>query len=179
VAEPLPSFDLMDDAGRDHVFALSDEACDCCGKARGWKYTGPVYGEADEPVLCPWCIRDGRAAAELGCSFNDAHDYENNLSVPDRVRVTVRERTPGFVTWQQNHWKVCCGSACKFMDEATVENLKGRWASLVPAIRAELIGPIPWVDEWLEKHAAYGGAPSVYIFQCRVCEKAQFFWDIH
>jgi uncharacterized protein CbrC (UPF0167 family) len=38
--------------------AVSGAECVCCGQARGFVYTGPVYGEADVPHgrLCPWCI---------------------------------------------------------------------------------------------------------------------------
>jgi len=176
--EKLPSFPLMDDSARDRVFERSSDPCDCCGEARGWKYTGPVYGEPDEPTICPWCIADGSAAEELEASFNDGEDYEAKRALAGVDLDLVEHRTPGFTTWQGNHWKVCCDSACKFMGDATAEDLTGRWASLVPAIRKDMGESIDWVDDWIADQADYGSSPALYVFQCRNCSRLHFYWDI-
>ena len=48
--------------------------CICCGEAREYIYTGPVYSrfELDE-VICPWCIESGLAHEKYDATFTD--DY--------------------------------------------------------------------------------------------------------
>nr|WP_236573977.1 CbrC family protein [Streptomyces sp. GS7] len=50
---------------------VSDAACVCCGKKRGYVYAGPVYA-AEEPDgrLCPWCIAGGSAAGRYEAHFS-------------------------------------------------------------------------------------------------------------
>ena len=96
----LPTFPLFRDPVDAGVFEKSKARCDACGEARGWVYTGPVYSEAEEePTVCPWCIADGTAADELGCTFNDATIYPMKPGVaqlPPEDAATVEGRTPGF-----------------------------------------------------------------------------------
>ena len=70
--EALPHFRYHPDPIRTGVVEASSGVCACCGQARGFVYTGPVYGEEElDDRLCPWCIADGSAAANLGASFAD------------------------------------------------------------------------------------------------------------
>ncbi len=47
----------------------------------------------------------------------------------------VEDRTPGFVTWQGNHWLMCYGRACIYLGEADAIDLVG-WRSAVPSMFA-------------------------------------------
>lgn len=49
----------------------TEEVCECCGKARGYKYNSVVYAEKEVECVCPWCIADGSAAQKLDGMFLD------------------------------------------------------------------------------------------------------------
>lgn len=176
----LPMFPLFPDPVREKVFESTREPCAVCGQARGTLYTGPQYAVGGRIKVCPWCIADG-SAAKQGRSFNDGSIYSHDDSIPQLSaadRDLVEHRTPGFTTWQENHWMACCGRAAIYVGEADAEDLRGRWASAVPSL---------WNDAqpgWAEKDKAgfidrveRGESPAVYVFKCQVCAKLQAYWD--
>ena len=157
--------------------------CEACGKARGWVYARPVFGEGDsQRTICPWCIADGAAAAELKITFNDPGIYPMlpgvaQLSSTDRE--AVESRTPGFETWQDHGWMMCCGRACVYLGEASAEDLAGRWAEAAPSIVAECEGWSEDEKKDLIQNITKKQGPCAYVFECQVCRKLKGFWDIH
>lgn len=110
-AGPLPSFKYHPDPLATGSIRESDETCACCGRAHGYVYNGPAFGEDydDEPI-CPWCIADDRAHAELGVTFQDealipGSDFVGAPNVRQAVMAEVSQRTPGFTGWQQEQWR--------------------------------------------------------------------------
>jgi uncharacterized protein len=102
----LPAFKYHPDPLASGSVILSNAVCACCKKARGFIYSGPVYGP-DVDHLCPWCIADGTAHAQFGVSFTDEAGiggYRDWDAVPQDVIETVAYRTPGFSGWQQEQW---------------------------------------------------------------------------
>src|SRR3954470_9792806 len=116
---PFPDFRYHPDPRSTGSIVESDAGCLACGMSRGYIYTGPAYTVQDlQPeVLCPWCIADGRAAAKFAAHFTDT-----GVGVPDDVSADVVEeiasRTPGFSTWQGNHWLFHCGDGAAFLGPA-------------------------------------------------------------
>jgi len=111
--------------------------------------------------------------------FNDASTQSNN---PATITMTaadaelVEHRTPGFVTWQGNHWTACCGRACIYLGEADAKDLQGRWAQAVPSMYADL----DWPADKIAEHVASferESSPSAFVFKCQVCGKLQGYWD--
>ena len=49
------------DSLKNPAFEASDEACACCGKARGVLTTLDPFGGNPAPRVCPWCVADGSA----------------------------------------------------------------------------------------------------------------------
>jgi uncharacterized protein CbrC (UPF0167 family) len=174
----LPTFELYDSDALAHVMEASQEACACCGQARGWKYTGPFYSEHDDLVICPWCIANGAAAKEFDGTFNDGLHYDCTVSVSEADLSLISERTPGFESWQDNQWWACCGIPCRYLGEATAADFQGRWKSLVPALRDDLGEAMddPQQFEEFIRIAERGGSPSVHVFQCRSCSKLHCYW---
>ncbi|WP_208533113.1 CbrC family protein, partial [Pseudomonas aeruginosa] len=72
---PLPHFRYHPEPLASSSIEASATTCQCCGKARGYVYTGSPYSRHELPPgsLCPWCIADGSAAARYEASFSD--DY--------------------------------------------------------------------------------------------------------
>ena len=94
---------------------------------------------------------------------------------PDDAAI-VANRTPGFTTWQGNHWMSCCGRACIYLGEADGGDLAGRWADVVPGMFAD----DDLDEEYVRQTVAdiqRGGSPAAYVFQCRTCGKLQGYWD--
>lgn len=182
MSEPLPTFALFRDPVREKSFEVSTDVCEVCGRARGWRYVCNIYGEGDgEQCICPWCIADGSAAATFDCIFNVGDVYP--LSAPQLTpedRELVERRTPGFGTWQDHGWMMCCGRASVYVGEAEGAELTGRWASVVPMALKE------W--RFAESYSAAekdeliagiykGGSPCVYVFECQVCRGLRCLTD--
>jgi uncharacterized protein len=113
----LPAFKYHPDPLASGSVILSNAVCACCKRARGFIYSGPVYGP-DVDHLCPWCIADGTAHAQFGVSFTDEAGiggYRDWDAVPQDVIETVAYRTPGFSGWQQEQWWTHCGDAGMFL----------------------------------------------------------------
>ncbi|HYD00201.1 MAG TPA: CbrC family protein [Phycisphaerales bacterium] len=176
----LPTFPLFPDPVRERVFTKTANACGICNQDRAVLYAGPVYGKRPtrDRLVCPWCIADGSAAA-TGLFFNDSSTQSIG---PGTARMTaadaalVEQRTPGFTTWQDNHWCACCDRACIYLGEADAEDLKGRWSQAVPSLFADCNWPPERVAETVERFER-GGSPAAYIFKCQVCSKLQGYWD--
>jgi len=179
--DPLPIFPLFPDPVSEDVIEQSTAACGVCGRRRGFLYTGPHYGGSaatDDLRICPWCISGGTAAGE-GITFNDATIYPYFDSTPQMNagdQALVEQRTPGFVTWQGNHWLMCCGRACVYLGEAKPADLKGRWEVVVRSMFEAEGRSKQEIDEFIES-MSQAEITSVYVFECQVCRSPQAYWD--
>jgi len=182
-ASTLPMFELFADPVGEKIFVKQVNACGFCSKARGWLYVGPHYGPGggDDLAICPWCIHDGIAAAQ-GITFNDSTiypDFPSAKQMSSEDKALVEERTPGFETWQGNHWLMCCGRACVYLGEADSTDLLGRWSSAVASLFEDEPDWSAAEKADLVAHVRKGAGPCAYVFQCRICSQLKGFWDIH
>lgn len=167
----LPHFTYHPDPVGTGSITASAETCRCCGQARGFIYTGPVYAAAElENALCPWCIADGSAAARFEAEFTAPGGVASGLwiPVPDEVTDEVCYRTPGFTGWQDTRWWTHCRDAGEFLGHGGHEDLAGRWAGAVAEIREDLLVED---EEWEDILASLGeeGDGWAYVFRCRHC----------
>jgi len=99
--ESLPKFKYHPNPIATGSVERSDVKCVCCGQARGFVYTGPVYSvENYEDCICPWCIADGSAHEKLEASFHDESGVGGGGEwdeVPGEVVEEVAWRTPGGI----------------------------------------------------------------------------------
>jgi uncharacterized protein CbrC (UPF0167 family) len=144
--------------------------------SRGYIYTASVYAEADlNESICPWCIADGSAAEKFTAAFADSQPL-GEAGIPDEVIEQVTKRTPGYTSWQQEHWMCCCNDACEFHGDAPKMELR----SLVGEARDSLLSDLGLDEEdWESFVDNYepGGDPAVYKFICRHCEKSVYNAD--
>jgi uncharacterized protein CbrC (UPF0167 family) len=156
----------------------SDEPCAVCGRERGYLYAGPFFSEAtDEPRICPWCIADGSAAAELDGDFTDVGD-ESPPEVPLEVLDELRARTPGFTGWQQERWLYHCHDACAFLGRPGLDDLAIN-SDVLEALRRGL-DEFEWTDEEVTAHIESLGPdsePTPYLFSCLHCGAFVAYWD--
>ena len=86
-------------------------------------------------------------------------------------------RTPGFVTWQGEHWLFCCKQPMTYL---------GEWVSMLKSSHRPQ-DPRKFFDSVV---AAAGGepeglwdhfgkaSPCHYVFQCRSCGRHRAYWDM-
>jgi uncharacterized protein CbrC (UPF0167 family) len=177
----LPTFRYHPDPVATGHIANSDSVCACCGKARDFIYTGPVYAldEYDE-CICPWCIADGSAHEKLGASFTDevgVGGYGRWDQVPQDVIQEVAYRTPGFQGWQQERWWTHCGDAAQFIGRAGCRELISLGPQAIAAIQRSVgLGDGPQWDQFL--HALdKDGSPTAYVFRCSKCGELGGYQD--
>ena len=152
-----------------------------CGQARGYIYTGPVYGEGEYgDRICPWCIADGSAHARLNAEFTDRAGiggYGDWDGVPDSVIEEVAYRTPGFTGWQQEQWFTHCNDAAAYLGRAGYKELKKLGREAISAIRES--EEMEDDEEWQEIYRALDkdGSPCAYLFRCVHCGAYGGYWD--
>ena len=169
----LPHFKYHPDPIATGSVVESDAECECCGKSRGFIYTGPVCAEDElDEALCSWCIADGSAHSKFDASFTDSDgigDYGAWDSIPEHVVAVVAHRTPGFFGWQQERWWTHCGDAAAFVGRVGHEELIAYGQEAISYIQ-ESTG-LPDGPEWESFFAALDrdGSPTAYMFRCTKC----------
>lgn len=175
----LPMFRYHPDPLRSGSIVRSEASCLCCGRARGFIYSGPVYAEADlDDAICPWCIADGSAGRKFDATFVDANGVADGA--PDSVVEEITERTPGYCAWQTEAWPVCCGDAAAFIGPVGIAEIRKDYYER----EGELMGYI------VHEMGISGGAarrllealkrdqsPTAYLFRCLKCEAYRFHVD--
>ncbi|HEU0264954.1 MAG TPA: CbrC family protein [Geobacterales bacterium] len=157
----------------------SDAACSCCGKARGYIYTGPVYAEEElDDSLCPWCISDGSANEKFGADFTDFDGIGGHGSwqeVSDDIKEMVVSRTPGFAS-SEDKWWTHCSDAAEFIGYAGAEEVKEYGADLITSIGDDLGLAGQELSTFIESLDIEGGA-TAYVFRCRKCGRIGGYAD--
>ncbi|REJ76913.1 MAG: hypothetical protein DWQ36_01775 [Acidobacteria bacterium] len=180
MSETLPLFRYHPDPISSGSLEPSSGACACCGRARGWLYTGPVFS-ADEQhgSVCPWCIADGSAHRDLGLEFADpagVGGYGLWPSVAEEIVACVVQRTPCFSGWQQERWLTCCGEAAAFIGRAGQRELLAHGSEAIESIRAESgMSGTDWRDYLAALDA--DGSPTAYLFRCLHCGRVGGYSD--
>ncbi|MHC5905383.1 CbrC family protein [Streptomyces sp. S6] len=163
VTDEFPYFRYHPDRMATGSVVASDAACVCCGRERGYVYTGPVYA-AEQPGgrLCPWCIADGTAAARYEAQF--CGDVVGG-DVSREVLMAIAERTPGFTGWRDEQWLLHCADGAAFLGRAGATELAAH------PDRREISywgWPPDQIDHFLDS-LDKAGQPTAYLFRCRVC----------
>ena len=173
--QPLPLFTYHPDPVASGVIAESEATCPCCHRARGYAYVLGPYGPGDHENICPWCIADGSAATKLEATFVDASPLAR-AGVPAEVVTEIEQRTPGFVSWQQEHWLSCCNDACEFHGDAPVAELRGLDAGGLQCLSEDSGFSVEDLPEIIQ-HYKPRGSPAFYKFICRHCDTHRYSGD--
>ena len=95
--------------------------CECCGKNTEIYYNNGVYSEQDVTYLCPACIANGEAAKKFDATFVQGAD--NFVTDDAKKDEELFERTPGYESWQGEHWVACCDDYCTFLGDVGKKEL--------------------------------------------------------
>lgn len=167
----LPVFRYHPDPIRSGSIEPSTEPCRCCGQARGYLYTGPVYAEEDlDDAICPWCILNGSANAKYDASFVDVEAFDGE--VPDAVMEEVCFRTPGYSSFQAEQWPVCCDDATAFLAPVGYAELQGEYREFEGSVLNHIIydiGVSGGAATKLLESLNRDNGPTAYLFRCLKC----------
>lgn len=173
--EDLPEFRYHPDPVATGAIVTTDDQCECCGRARGYKYSASIYCEGEIEIVCPWCIADGSLAAKFDAELvDDLSLVDANL--PSEVVQEVTSRTPGYESWQQDSWMTCCNDACEFHGDATRDEVRSLDAAGLQRLAEDAGFPIDDLRQILSTYEP-GGSPAFYKFVCRHCSRTRFNGD--
>jgi uncharacterized protein CbrC (UPF0167 family) len=107
--------------------------------------------------------------------FDTIKKKRENMGDMKRFTDELFKRTPGFVTWQGEHWLAHCGDYCAFIAYVSAKELNEMGiAEDVLADYAETDGyEADFVREYLEKNGDVAG----YLFRCLHCGKYRLWVD--
>ncbi|MFV0481882.1 MAG: CbrC family protein [Campylobacteraceae bacterium] len=158
--------------------------CDCCEKETDVYYQSPFYSAEDIEVLCPWCIKSGKAAKKFDGEFQDYASIEGISPDPKEpnsinyTKETLRElttKTPGYRGWQQEFWLGHCDDLCAFIGYVGWDEIKTKIDDFVDLQRdAEDFG-LKYED--LPKYLRNNGSCLGYLFECLHCKKLRLYID--
>lgn len=167
----MPVFRFHPDPVATGSVVASDDTCLCCRRARGFVYDGPVYTESEPSgPLCPWCIADGTAHAQLDVTFVDDEAFEGVL--PETTAAEITQRTPGFATWQSEVWPTCCGDATVFRGPAGIREIRATARDLEGQIMSHIVyemGISGAAATRLLDSLDRDRGPTLYHFECGAC----------
>ena len=147
--------------------------CECCGKNTEIYYNNGVYSEQDVTYLCPACIANGEAAKKFDATFVQGAD---KLATDDAKKdEELFERTPGYESWQGEHWVACCDDYCAFLGDVGTKELEEL------GIADEVFDDYAKRDDYDVKMArellVAGGDFAGYLFRCLHCKKYHIYID--
>lgn len=147
------------------------KTCPCCGKKSTVYYSAMPYCVQDVECLCPFCIASGKTAKKYGSSF--IQDAEWQGAVDKEKDDELFHRTPGYISWQGEHWLSCCGDYCAYLGTVGTRELKAM--DIAEAVFSEyaIREEFENVEEFLVKDGSFCG----YLFQCLLCGKYHLYVD--
>jgi uncharacterized protein CbrC (UPF0167 family) len=168
----LPIFKYSPNAYRINVFDNEEGICDCCNENRSLRYTGSFYSEEEPDYICPWCIENGKAAEMFEGEFNDYEGIENAELIDKELLLEVSERTPSYVSWQQEVWLTHCNEPCKLFGYADGKVIK----PILEEIEDDIEGS-GYDKEFIIENLSVDGSLLGYLFQCQKCNKHRLHID--
>ena len=167
----LPHFRYHPDPFKTGVF--KDDAsvvCECCGQATDAYYCGSIYCVADVNYLCPHCIASGAAAAKFDASFiQDADPLPPGAADAKSKTDELFKRTPGYFSWQGEHWLICCDDYCEFLGDVGTKKLEEM--GIADEVFAEYALRGEFAVEDVQSYLVAGGDMAGYLFRCARCGK--------
>lgn len=168
----LPFFKYHPDPLETGSFEEGEEKiCPCCGNKSRVYYTSMPYCIDNVDYLCPTCISNGDAARKFDAMFvSDAEWHGDNDKEKDDE---LFRRTPGYLSWQGEHWLSCCDDYCAYMGTVGTRELKAM--NIADEVIGEYIqrGAFEDIEEYLVKDGPMCG----YLFKCLHCGKYHLYVD--
>ncbi|EMG31409.1 CbrC family protein [Campylobacter showae] len=173
----LPHFHYHPDPFKTGVF--KDDAsvvCECCEQTTDVYYCGSVYSVEDVNYLCPHCIASGAAAAKFDARFiQDADHLPPSTSDVQAKTEELFKRTPGYFSWQGEHWLTCCDDYCEFLGDVGTKGLQD--LGIAEKVLADYALREEFAVEDVRDYLVAGGDMAGYLFRCTHCGKYKIYVD--
>lgn len=144
--------------------------CRCCGKEVS-EYCNTMYCVDDVHCICLECISEGKAAEKFNGEF--IQDAESNLVSDPQKTDELFKRTPGYVSWQGEHWLACCNDYCAFIGDVGTKELEQMGIADEVFAEYDARDEFENAREYLEKSGSLAG----YLFRCLHCGKYHLWID--
>ena len=145
--------------------------CPCCEKESTVYYTLRPYCIENVENLCPTCISTGRAAQKFEAEFVQDAEWQG---VKDKEKDQVLFcQTPGYVSWQGEHWLSCCQDYCAYLGTVGTRELEEMGIAEQVLEEYEARGEFQDVADYLVKDGDMCG----YLFRCLHCEQYHLWVD--
>ena len=142
--------------------------CNCCGKET-YAYIQKMYTTEDIDCICMECVSSGKAAEKFDGEFiQDAEKVSDKSKVEELYR-----RTPGYISWQGEHWLACCDDYCEYLGTVGTKELDEMGIS--DEVFKELEDEFSLDD--LRNSLRKDGTECGYLFRCLHCGKHRIWID--
>lgn len=171
----LPEFKYLYNSSKSFKINKDYYVCECCGKVSKYIYDGMIWAEEDVEVLCPECIKTGKASKKYDGEFNFVENEDLNKKIIDEVS----RKTPSINTWQDFEWIDCCEDLCQLYGIL-------KWDEVISlGIEKEVIEAINRNEDFshmgidLEelKSLTNDEAINLIVFKCFHCNKFYVIFD--
>ena len=166
----IPKFKYRPNIINDEIIIHKEGICQCCNKNVDM-YIDHVYCIANISCLCLNCIHDGSAAKKFDAEFVDGAEKVDD---PEK-RDELFHRTPGYYSWQGEHWLACCNDYCEYLGGVGTEELDD--LCITEEVIEEFSKTCLFPTENIREDLAKGGNLSGYLFRCLHCKKYHLWVD--
>ena len=168
----LPTFRYHPDPLGTGAFKEGEpKTCPSCGEDHTIYYALRPYCVEELSHLCPTCIATGRAAQKFEAEFIQDADWQG---VMDKEKDQVLFcQTPGYSSWQGEHWLSCCRDYCAYLGTVGTRELEEMGIAEQVLAEYEARNEFQDVAEYLVKDGSMCG----YLFRCLHCEQYHLWVD--
>lgn len=161
-------------------FEKIEGTCSVCNEKRQIKYTSSFYSIKDPDYICPWCIANGKASEKYDGEFNDYCGIEgvspdpNDAKpiIPKDLLLEITNKTPSYISWQQEVWLTHCNEPCSFIGYADTKIIEPLLEELNDDITNNGYDP-----ELIKTALSKDGSLVGYLFQCVKCGQHRLHVD--
>ncbi len=147
--------------------------CQCCGQETEY-YLEIMYCRENIQCICPECVASGRAAEKFNGTFIQDAEIDK---VSDKEKTDeLLKRTPGYISWQGEHWLACCNDFCQYIQEVGIEDLKSMGIAEQVISEYEADNPEDYYEDCMEYLG--NGIMQGYLFRCLHCGKYRLWVDV-
>lgn len=168
----LPKFKYHPNLYNNSIVTFGNGICQCCGNEIK-AYVETMYCKENVDCICLHCIADGSATKKFDGTFIQEAEPINN---PEAIE-ELEKRTPGYVSWQGEHWLACCDDYCEFIGDVGTLELKEMGIS--EEVFDEFEKNFNYGDiEWIKENLTSAGSVAGYLFKCKKCGKYHLYVDM-
>lgn len=165
----LPKFRYHPNVYDNQIVTFEKGKCQCCEKEVE-VFVNSMYSKENVNCICMECVANGSAAEKFNGSF--IQDADKRVSDDEKVEELFK-RTPGYVSWQGEHWLTCCDDYCQFIGDVGIKELDEIGITDEVINEYEEKTGLEVNRDYLQK----AGHEAGYLFKCEHCNKYHIWVD--